>query len=75
MTKATAIGFFRHSSDMTTSKEMVSFYNKLLGIFQNFGVKPEGSDAPGYDSFMSASFVLGQKPKRFISLSLFMNRI
>ena len=101
MTKATAIGFFRHSSDMPTSKDMMSCYGKLLDVFQKLGVKPtyfsaddgagrggykkfggafhkrvleqefqgyrsvelaanpEGSDAPGYDSFMNASFVFG----------------
>lgn len=101
MTKATAIGFFRHSLDMPTSKNMMAFYRKLLSVFQNLDVKPtyfsaddgvgkggykkfggafhkrvleqefqgyrsvelaanpEGSDSPGYDSFMSASFVFG----------------
>lgn len=101
MTKATAIGFFRHSPDMPTSKDMMSRYHTLLDVFQKLGVRPtyfsaddgigrggykrfggafhkrvleretqgyrsvglaanpEGSDAPGYDSFMSASFVFG----------------
>ncbi|NIJ67128.1 hypothetical protein FHR20_004106 [Sphingomonas leidyi] len=101
MTKATAIGFFRHSSEMPTSTDMMSCYQALLDTFHKLGVRPtyfsaddgigrggykkfggafhkrvmereiqgyrsvglaanpEGSDAPGYDSFLSASFVFG----------------
>lgn len=100
-TKATAIGFFRHSIEMPTPKDMMANYSALSGIFERLQLKPtyfsadDGinrggfkkfggsfhrrvmelqtkgfrsvglaanpteSDAPGYDSFATASFVFG----------------
>ena len=99
--KATAIGFFRHSNEMPTSKDMMAIYELLLKTFDRLGLtptyfsaddgtgrggfkkfggtfhkrviaqqtkgyrsvglaaNPEGSDAPGYDSHATASFVFG----------------
>jgi hypothetical protein len=77
-TNATAIGFFRHTKEMPTSKDMMAIYGVLLETFERLGLKPtyfsadDGIGICGFKKFGGTFHkrVMAQETKGYRSVEL-----